>query len=375
MADESNVQAVNNSGNLVDVSAVLQNAGFSADAKVVNDLGGDRDAFGAPIIPDNLIKKSESGTADGTAVDPDIQKFVAEALGQTPPAPSESVAKEGDKVEVKTEPVKVDANAKVPYTVEEMRALDVDHIDTSRIPPELLPFYRAMNAPITRKSQEYSDRIRQLELREAAINAKLEERREQEALQRRTMDESQLTPEELQERHKQQEIESLRNEVNAIRFEREQQKLTQVIENEYSANAKELGIPDDIKDDALTLIWRQWQLDKANGNVDREGRPLSKMRDILVQGKPKLDRLVGNAIPSKLDLNTLKSLIKANPETGKAYIMEIINGYVQGKKQGATVVTANPSTVIPSQPQGEKQFKSYAEWQELRDRELTNLAR
>jgi len=344
----------------------------SMDMKMVNDLGGKTDAFGAPIMPDN--PQSESGTV-GPTVDSDIQKFVAEALGQTPPVTPESVAKEGDKVEVKVEPAKADVIGKVPYTVEEMRALDVDHVDTSRIPPELLPFYKAMNAPVTRKSQEYSDRIRQLELRETAINAKLEERRELELQQRRAQDESQLTPEELADKRKQQEFDSLRNEVLSIRAEREQQRLTQAIENEYSANAKELGIPDEIKDDALTLVWKQWQLDKANGNVDRDGRPLSKMRDILEQGKSKLDRLAGNSISSKLDLNTLKGLIKANPEAGKAYVMEIINQYVQSKKSGATVITANPSTPIPSQPQGEKKITSWQDWQEERDKALSQYVR
>ena len=344
----------------------------SMDMKMVNDLGGKTDAFGAPIIPDN--PQPESGTVEPTA-DPDIQKFVAEALGQTPPVTPESVVKEGDKVEVKVEPAKADVTSKVPYTVEEMRALDVDHVDTSRIPPELLPFYKAMNAPVTRKSQEYSDRIRQLELRETAINAKLEERRELELQQRRAQDESQLTPEELADKRKQQEFDSLRNEVLSIRAEREQQRLTQAIENEYSANAKELGIPDEIKDDALTLVWKQWQLDKANGNVDRDGRPLSKMRDILEQGKSKLDRLAGNSISSKLDLNTLKGLIKANPEAGKAYVMEIINQYVQSKKSGATVITANPSTPIPSQPQGEKKITSWQDWQEERDKALSQYVR
>lgn len=376
MADEGNVQAVSNSGGLVNIgSDVLEKAGFTADSNVVNDIGGKKDAFGAPIIPDNLVAKPESGTVEQT-VDPDISKIVAEALGQTPPVTPESVAKEGDKVEVKAEPAKADVVGKTPYTVEEMRALDVDNIDTSRIPPELLPFYKAMNAPVTRKSQEYSDRIRKLELREAEINARLEERKNLELQQRLAQDESQLTPEELAERRKQQEFDSLRNEVLAIRAEREQQRLTQAIENEYSANAKELGIPDEVKDDALTLVWKQWQLDKANGNIDREGRPLSKMRDILEQGKPKLDRLVGNVIPNKLDLNTLKGLIKANPEIGKAYVMEIINQYVQSKKAGATVITANPSTPIPSQqPEGEKTFKTYAEWQAIRDKEFANLAR
>jgi hypothetical protein len=369
MSDEQNVQAVSNSGNLVNIPAdILQQAGGSADMKFVNDLGGKTDAFGKPIGSDNPIEPKESVTAEPTA-DSDIQKFVAEALGQAPTITPESVAKEGDTNVVATEPNKVEASVKAPYTANEMASLDVDAIDTSRIPNELLPFYKAMLRPVTKKSQEYSEKNRELERQLNELNAKLDAQKRYEYQQRMAQEESQLTPEELADKRKQQEIAGLREEVQAIRSEREQQRLTAAIESEYSANARELGIPDDVKDDALTLVWKQWQLDNANG------RPRAAMRDILEANKGKLDRLAGNVTPSKIDLNTLETLLKANPETGKAYVMKIINAYVQSKKQGANVITANPTTPIPSQPEGEKQFKSYAEWQENRDKLLANYAR
>lgn len=49
------------------------------------------------------------------------------------------------------------------YTPEEMKTLQVDGIDTSRIPPEMVPLYQAMQAPITRKSQELSEQMKTLE--------------------------------------------------------------------------------------------------------------------------------------------------------------------------------------------------------------------
>lgn len=48
------------------------------------------------------------------------------------------------------------------YTPEEMRTLQVDGIDTSRIPPEMVPLYQAMQSPITRKSQELSQKLKTL---------------------------------------------------------------------------------------------------------------------------------------------------------------------------------------------------------------------
>jgi len=49
------------------------------------------------------------------------------------------------------------------YTPEEMKTLQVDGIDTSRIPPEMRALYQAMQSPITRKSQELSQMKRDLE--------------------------------------------------------------------------------------------------------------------------------------------------------------------------------------------------------------------
>lgn len=41
-----------------------------------------------------------------------------------------------------------------PYTPEEMRALAWQQIDTSRIPPEMMPFYKAMESGVQRKFQQ-----------------------------------------------------------------------------------------------------------------------------------------------------------------------------------------------------------------------------
>jgi len=49
------------------------------------------------------------------------------------------------------------------YTPEEMKTLQVDGIDTSRIPPEMRALYQAMQSPITRKSQELSQKMKDLE--------------------------------------------------------------------------------------------------------------------------------------------------------------------------------------------------------------------
>lgn len=43
------------------------------------------------------------------------------------------------------------------YTAEEMKSLEVDNLDTSRIPPEMQPFYKSLQAVNTRKSQELSE--------------------------------------------------------------------------------------------------------------------------------------------------------------------------------------------------------------------------
>jgi len=334
----------------------LSKVGFTAnDMQMVNDLGGKTDAFGAPILPDNLLTP-ESAMAQ-QAVDPDIQKFVSEALGQTPTAPAESVAKEGDAKAVVAEPLKADAIGKTPYTADEMANLDPDTIDTSRIPDGMLPFYKAMLRPVTRKSQEYSDRLKSLERQTMEANAKLDAQRRWEYQQRLQQEEATLTPEELADKRKQEEFQYLRNEVQAMKNSQEQSRLTQAIEDDYSANAKLLGIPDEVKDDALTMIWKQWQLDNANQ------RPRASMREILEASKPKLDRLAGNVVPNKLDLNTLKGLLRANPDIGKAYVTEIINQYVQSKKQGATVMNANPTVGVAPQPEGEQKIKSWDDWQ------------
>ena len=48
------------------------------------------------------------------------------------------------------------------YTPEEMRELSEDQIDTSRIPPEMLPFYKALQGNFTRKHQALAEAIKQV---------------------------------------------------------------------------------------------------------------------------------------------------------------------------------------------------------------------
>lgn len=48
------------------------------------------------------------------------------------------------------------------YTPQEMRALDWEQVDTSRIPPEQMPFYKSMQAAFTKKRQAQADELRKL---------------------------------------------------------------------------------------------------------------------------------------------------------------------------------------------------------------------
>lgn len=68
--------------------------------------------------------------------------------------------------ETKAEEVKAEQRSttgKPLYTAEEMRSLDPTQIDTSRIPPEHLPFYKAMQSGYTKKYQEAAELRKQNE--------------------------------------------------------------------------------------------------------------------------------------------------------------------------------------------------------------------
>ena len=67
----------------------------------------------------------------------------------------ENLNGEGNEVEGKATPTTV------YYTPEEMRSLSPDGVDTSKIPPEMIPFYKSMLAPVTRKSQELANKLRE----------------------------------------------------------------------------------------------------------------------------------------------------------------------------------------------------------------------
>lgn len=58
------------------------------------------------------------------------------------------------------------------YTVDEMRALSPDEINTSRIAPEYQSFYKAMQASYTKKYQELADLRKSLEAEKEALKSK-----------------------------------------------------------------------------------------------------------------------------------------------------------------------------------------------------------
>ena len=70
-----------------------------------------------------------------------------------------------------------DPQAEKPfYTVEEMKGLDPDEVDSSRIPAELLPFFKSMQAGYGKKFQKLADERRKLreevEAKEGALQPK-----------------------------------------------------------------------------------------------------------------------------------------------------------------------------------------------------------
>lgn len=50
-----------------------------------------------------------------------------------------------------------------PYTAEEIRQQGIDKLDPNRIPPELVPFYKSMQADYVRKTQAVAEQRRQIE--------------------------------------------------------------------------------------------------------------------------------------------------------------------------------------------------------------------
>lgn len=63
-----------------------------------------------------------------------------------------------------TDPEQVEDNGNQFYTVEEMKALSPDEIDTSRIPEEMVPFYKSLQAGYTKKFQSLAEERKQLQL-------------------------------------------------------------------------------------------------------------------------------------------------------------------------------------------------------------------
>lgn len=56
------------------------------------------------------------------------------------------------------------------YTPEEIQQIGIDKLDPNKIPPELVPFYKHMQADYTRKTQELSNKSKDLETKIAELN-------------------------------------------------------------------------------------------------------------------------------------------------------------------------------------------------------------
>lgn len=61
------------------------------------------------------------------------------------------------------EPEAPQEEAVQPYTAEEIRQQGIDKLDPNRIPPELVPFYKSMQADYVRKTQAVAEQRRQIE--------------------------------------------------------------------------------------------------------------------------------------------------------------------------------------------------------------------
>ena len=56
------------------------------------------------------------------------------------------------------------------YSAEELKSLNPDELDTSRIPPETMPFYKSFQSGYTKKYQEVAEERKRLEEERRTVN-------------------------------------------------------------------------------------------------------------------------------------------------------------------------------------------------------------
>lgn len=102
------------------------------------------------------VNQEESTTQENT---PSLEEHIV--VEESPDEGTSTAITETKAEEVKAE--QRSTTGKPLYTAEEMRSLDPTQIDTSRIPPEHLPFYKAMQSGYTKKYQEAAELRKQNE--------------------------------------------------------------------------------------------------------------------------------------------------------------------------------------------------------------------
>lgn len=100
------------------------------------------------------VEQTETNNSETSEQRNDIFTQDDSEISETAPTLKSEEIGENEEGEVK--------NGKTFYTNDEMRSLDWSKIDTSRIPPELQPFYKSMQASYTKKRQAEVEELRKL---------------------------------------------------------------------------------------------------------------------------------------------------------------------------------------------------------------------
>ena len=123
---------------------------------------GDTGATQDPGIPDGSL------VIDGVVLDPNTLQVLGEV-------PEEPVKGTQTPEPAPAEPVQTTPDGKAKYTTEELRTLDWQELDTSRLPDEAVPIYKSLQSSFTRKSQEVSEQTKSLNERKAELDRILEQ--------------------------------------------------------------------------------------------------------------------------------------------------------------------------------------------------------
>ncbi len=120
----------------------------------------------SPKIPEGAF------VIDGVIMDPVTGDVIGE-IPEEPSKPDDTLPTEPEK-----EPSGKDVHPegeKPKYTDEELRTLDWQELDTSRLPESAVPIYKSLQASYTRKSQEVSETTKRLEKERAELDRILEQ--------------------------------------------------------------------------------------------------------------------------------------------------------------------------------------------------------